>query len=373
MIKSDFDRGIINIGNMYRFHRVFKKLENKENVTIVFLGGSITQDCHATVHELCYAYRVFDWFKQKFPAAEIKYVNAGIGATTSQLGVSRVDEDVLNFEPDVVFVEFSVNDSNNKKFQETYEGLLRKIIFSKTEPAVFTFNNVQYDDGVNAQEVHNAIGRYYNLPIVSMKDSIYQEILKGNFTSKDVSTDNLHPNNTGHGLLSSVIINLLELIFDQYNNGNVESEKAVYPEAPLTSNKYAASKRIRNEVARCDDFKSEFVTVDEREQAGPRDCFKKGIIFNQAGAYIQTKLDFRGLSVQFCKAPDKNSPICGLYIDGERAAILDGNFEEKWGDCLYLQDICYNSEKASHEVKIIVEDYPENCLQNFYFVSFIIY
>ncbi len=373
MQQSVLDRGIINIGSMYRFHRALKKMENRDECNIIFLGGSITQGCNASVNELCYAYRVYDWFARMFPATRINFINAGIGATTSELGVARVAEDVLKYDPDIVFVEFSVNDSNNEKFMETYESLLRKILLYSSEPAVFTFNNVQYNDGVNAQEVHNRIGKYYNLPIVSMKDSIYEEILLGNLTSEDVSTDNLHPNSTGHGLLYEVIVNLLQVISAQYFNGDIDEEVYVVPAESITSIRYISSERIRNEVVKQIDFKSDNVTVDDREQYEPKDCFKKGIIFNGRDAFISADLIFRGLSVQFCKHPGTESPVCSIYVDGEKTAVLDGNFDETWGDCLYLQNITEFSERKIHSVRIEVESYPENCENGFYFVSFITY
>lgn len=373
MQQSVLDRGIINIGSMYRFHKVFKKMEKREECNIVFLGGSITQGCNAAVNELCYAYRVYDWFVRMFPATKINFINAGIGATTSELGVARVSEDVLKYNPDIVFVEFSVNDSNNEKFMETYESLLRKILLSLSEPAVFTFNNVQYDDGVNAQEVHNKIGKFYDLPIVSMRDSIYEEILLGNITSEDISTDNLHPNSKGHGLLYEAIVNLLQVICAQYFNGEVDEEVYVVPDKTITPVRFFSSERIRNEVVKQIDFESNNVTVDEREQYEVKDCFKKGIIFNGKDSYVSADLIFKGLSVQFCKHPGTESPKCSIYVDGEQRGVLDGNFDETWGDCLYLQNIIEFDTRKIHSVRIEVEEYPENCENGFYFVSFITY
>lgn len=370
MLRSDLDIGIINIGNLYRFHRVFDRLKNGDEITVAFLGGSITQDCLATKHELCYAFRTYDWFRRKFPAAKIHYINAGIGGTTSQFGAARVDEDVLSYSPDIVFVEFSVNDSNNEKYKETYESLLRKILLNQSEPAVFTFNNVRYDNGENAQEVHNEIARYYKLPIVSMKDSIYRELLLGHFSSENITADNLHPNDVGHGLLAEVICNLLDTMLSQYYSGNVETEGYTVPKDSLTKVRYIESKRYRNEIAGLPSFQCEGVTIDDREQREVKDCFKKGIIFNQSEAYITLKLKFKSLSVQYMKTMGKNSPLAALYIDGRKTAILDGNFDENW-DCLYLHDICSFEECEEHNIRIEVENYPDNCEQNFYFVSFI--
>ncbi len=370
MVQTALDNGIVSIGNLYRFEKMFDKIKSGKIVKIAFLGGSITQDCHTTVHELCYAYRTFDWFKRQFPSGKFEYINAGIGGTTSQFGVARVEDDILCHKPDMVFVEFSVNDSNTDKFKETYESLLRKILLTENEPAVFTFNNVQYDDGVNAQDVHNEVARYYKLPIVSMKDSIYQEILFGKYTSLDISTDNLHPNNVGHGLLAEVICNLLNTILVQYLNGNLAEDSYIVPELTLTNNRYISSKRIRNEIAVSESFISENVIVDTSEQYGVRDCFKKGFILNTEDSYFEVTLEFSALSVQYLKTMGKNSPLAALYIDGEKVSLLDGNFDENW-DCLYLHDICDYQKSEKHRVRIEIQNYPDDCKQDFYFVSFI--
>jgi lysophospholipase L1-like esterase len=42
--------------------------------------------------------------------AKFDYINAGIGGTTSQFGVTRVENYLLCYHPDFVIVEFSVND-----------------------------------------------------------------------------------------------------------------------------------------------------------------------------------------------------------------------------------------------------------------------
>lgn len=370
MLQSDLDRGIVNIGNLYRFNKVFDRLKKGEEITIAFLGGSITQDCHATKHELCYAFKTFDWFRRKFPVAKINYVNAGIGGTTSQFGVARVDDDVLSCNPDVVFVEFSVNDSNNAKYKESYECLLRKILMFKSEPAVFTFNNVQYDDGVNAQDVHNEVARYYQLPIVSMKDSIYQEILYDNFSSNNITTDNLHPNDIGHGLIADVICNLLETMLSQYYSELSFSEEYIVPENPLTNVKFIDSCRHRNEISGLDTFKCEGVEIDSREQYGVRDCFKKGFIFKESESYIEVSLSFKNLSIQYLKTANKNSPMASLFVDNKKVAILDGNFDENW-DCLYMHDVCSFDNYDEHKIRIEVENYPDNCQQDFYLVSLI--
>ena len=116
----DNHMGIVNRGNWCRIKQVMRKALRGEPITIGFLGGSITQGCNSSIPETCYAYRVYKWWKEKFPNSDITYVNAGIGGTTSQFGVARVDDDLLSKNIDFTTVEFSVNDDANDHFKETW-------------------------------------------------------------------------------------------------------------------------------------------------------------------------------------------------------------------------------------------------------------
>lgn len=122
----DYENAIANRGNLFQLKRVMERAMAGEMITLGFLGGSITQGSLATKPENCYAYRVYEWWSRQFPNAKTMYVNAGIGATTSEYGVARVEADLLKHQPDVVIVEFSVNDESTEHFKETYEGLVPK-------------------------------------------------------------------------------------------------------------------------------------------------------------------------------------------------------------------------------------------------------
>lgn len=145
-----------------------------------FIGGSITQGFAATEPDQCYAARTVAWLRKVFPNTEFDYVNAGIGATNSQFGAARVQEDLLPRLPDLVFVEFSVNDHSTPHFCETYEGLVRQIYGSASAPAMVLIHNVYYDTGKSAAYYHAQIGRHYDLPCISMQNSIYPAVAAGN-------------------------------------------------------------------------------------------------------------------------------------------------------------------------------------------------
>lgn len=321
-------------------------------VKVGFIGGSITAGSLASAKENCYAYRVYSWWVKKFPLSEVSYINAGIGATTSQFGVARVHSDLLQYNPDMVFAEFSVNDSDDDKFQECFEGLIRSILGYESNPALMMFNNVEYDTGNNAQRVHNQIGFHYDLPIVSVKNSIYEEIVAGNLDISKITPDNLHPNDFGHGLVAGLIINLLEKIYIEATEMDDTNAHMSYeiPEKPLTSNRYANSicRNNLNTEAYLDGFNKDLEIKEEW------DVFRNGWTGSINGSRISFEVEASFISIQYKKYAKHPAPIATVIIDGDKdnSTILDGNFDEDWGDCLYLQDIMVAEKPGLHTVDI---------------------
>ena len=249
-MQIDLEKGIANVGDVSRMKEVMARAKRGERLVIGFIGGSITQGSLSTTPQTCYAYRVYTWWKETFPQAEFAYCNAGIGGTTSEFGAARVGTDLLAERPDFVIVEFSVNDESTEHFKETYEGLVRKILGAAWNPAVLLVHNVFYHNGANAQVMHAAIGRHYDLPSVSMQSSIYPEVVAGRIENRAITPDDLHPNDEGHALVASVITYFLE----QVRSGKLTGSNASFAPgaklpAPLTKNAYEDSVRIRNAAA----------------------------------------------------------------------------------------------------------------------------
>ena len=367
-LKKEFDRGIINVGNLSRIRRVMKRAIVGETIKVGFIGGSITAGSVATVPENCYAYQVYLWWKNKFPLSTVEYLNAGIGATTSQFGVARVEQDLLKAEPDMVFAEFSVNDSDNDFYMETFEGLLRKILLYPSEPTLFMFNNVFYDDGHSAQRVHNLVGKYYDLPIVSVKDSIYEEIEKGTILNTEISSDNLHPNDFGHSLIAGLITNLLDRIYDIIFVHESEVEQYLVVSQPLTQNRYFCSERWNsiNSQAKLEGFQK-----DDPIRYSDWNMLRYGWYAGSKGSSIRFEVEARKITIQYCKYAVHPAPIAKVMIDGndKDVTFLDANFEETWGDCPYLQDIVAYDVIGKHTVDIIITDEVKD--KNFYLVAII--
>lgn len=365
---------------MTRLKNLMKRAANGESLVIGFLGGSITQGSLSSTPETCYAYLVYEWWKKSFPNAEFSFVNGGIGGTTSHYGGARAWKDVLCYRPDIVTVDFSVNDDANEFFEETYEGTLRRLLAAPSAPAVVVLNNVFYDTGKNAQDYHNRIADHYGIPHVSIKDTIYPDVESGKIVRADITPDNLHPNDKGHRLVADEICKLLDSIKaeveeetiagENIEDKSTKTEASVLLPAPLTENAYEHSRliQIQDNEAILDGF-----LVDPIEKKGLLDIFKNGWTAAHTNDKISFEIECSCLAVQYRKSVQQPVPKAKAVIDGDEAhaVILDGNFTEDWGDCLYLEPLLHHAEKKVHRIEITVTD-AKDIVRPFYLVSLIV-
>lgn len=365
---------------MTRLKNLMKRAANGESLVIGFLGGSITQGSLSSTPKNCYAYLVYEWWKKSFPNAAFSFVNGGIGGTTSHYGGARAWKDVLCYRPDIVTVDFSVNDDANEFFEETYEGTLRRLLAAPSAPAVVVLNNVFYDTGKNAQDYHNRIADHYGIPHVSIKDTVYPDVESGKIVRADITPDNLHPNDKGHRLVADEICKLLDSIKAEVEEETIEGENiegkstkteaSVLLPAPLTENAYEHSRliQIQDNEAILDGF-----LVDPIEKKGMLDIFKNGWTAAHTNDKISFEIECSCLAVQYRKSVQQPVPKAKAVIDGdeEHAVILDGNFTEDWGDCLYLEPLLHHAEKKVHRIEITVTD-AKDIVRPFYLVSLIV-
>ena len=103
------------------------------------------------------------------------------------------------------------------------------------------------------------------------------------------------------------------------------------------------------------------------------DIFKNGWTATHTNDKISFEIECSCLAVQYRKSVQKPVPKAKAVIDGdeEHAVILDGNFTEDWGDCLYLEPLLHHAEKKVHRLEITVTD-AENIVRPFYLVSLIV-
>ena len=226
------EKSLMQLGNNSRLKKALDKARRGEDITIAFIGGSITQGAGAIpINTRCYAYETFQGLCRllgKGTDENIHYRKAGVGGTPSELGMIRYERDVLRLKeeeahleelPDIVVVEFAVNDEGDETKGECYDSLVRKILSAKNSPAVILLFAVFVDD-FNLQERLSPVGRAYDLPMVSVKDAVVEQFCQKPGAGRMVSKsqffyDSYHPTNIGHRIMADCILHLLKKVDTQ--------------------------------------------------------------------------------------------------------------------------------------------------------------
>lgn len=269
----------------------FAKVKEGKPVTIAYFGGSIT------AAQGGWRERSLTWFQQQFPQANIKHINAGVGGTGSDLGVFRVKNDVINYKPDLVFVEFAVNDGGlaPERIYQTMEGIVRQIwrADSKTDICfVYTISGqmvptLQKGELWSSMLAMEHVAEFYGIPSVKFGPQVVDLIKEGKliFQGKPAehpdkivfSTDNVHPlAQTGHKIYTEVLTRSLQLIRDNilifkhklgkpYIAGNWETAQMIsMKEITKTGNWHELTDQ--DTVAKM--FRSKFPYLIKSDQAG---------------------------------------------------------------------------------------------------------
>ncbi len=339
-----------NVGNQARLAAFFRKLQAGEEVTAAFLGGSITQGTSAG-NDLCYARLTANWLQEQFPDAKVNYVNAGIGATGSYIGVHRCDAQVLSQDPDIVFVDFSVNDTTERTEMNktTYESLMRKLWFAESSPAIVTIAMTQ-ENGTSFQEYHGEVVKRYDIPMISYKNAILDIIDKGYIQWTDISDDDIHPNIPGHALLTDLITNYLQSVIDDLDN--IGAEESDFSQPSENGDKYINAKLLRPSDTEPASFGA--FTVRDAAFGGFDGSW---LLKSSEGEFteadgIEFNVTAKNFGIIYGKTTS-NSVKADVYIDGELITTLNTDFSGGWGNYAEFAEIAALDEEGEHTLKIV--------------------
>ena len=190
-------------------------IQNKRKVTIGYLGGSITAGSGSSNEKYCWRYRVTQELGKLFPDTGFEGINAAIGGTDSSLGLFRMDSDMMQQKPDMVFVEFAVNDCELQKSAMYMENIVRQLLkYDKDMPVVFIYTVTQrmIDEGYSRGELpesvkqHNLVAEYYNIPVINAGKALFDTITEEKCDIYRYTIDSVHPNDDGYALYTNVIM-----------------------------------------------------------------------------------------------------------------------------------------------------------------------
>ncbi|MBQ2967715.1 MAG: SGNH/GDSL hydrolase family protein [Clostridia bacterium] len=225
------------------------KLQKGEDVTIAYLGGSITQQN---------TWRTYTtkWFEENYEG-NITEVNIGIAGTGANLAVCRIDQDILVHNPDLVFIEYAVNGGEAKDM----EGMVRKVWeHDPTTDICFVYTTITSNYSTYAAgDIHNyakvfeGVAEYYGVPSVFFGKQAFDLYDQGKLTLSAktqeegkilYTTDGVHPTTDGGwlaaGAIARSVVNM-EKTFDKetYTETNHTMPETYYDAFPWVDASYS--------------------------------------------------------------------------------------------------------------------------------------
>lgn len=191
--------------------------------SVVYLGGSITDGSDASSRETN-SWRALTtaWMRKQLYTFNQNHYNAGVGGTPSWYGLIRLQTDVIDRSPALVFIDFAVNDADSGRgsrtnyFYPSGEALIRRLraalpnaklvcnIFSCPQNYSFMVGS-----RVTARNLWLELASRYNLTLIRW--DTYLEGLMG-VGYNDVAVEayltaagNVHPNDAGHAAAFATI------------------------------------------------------------------------------------------------------------------------------------------------------------------------
>jgi lysophospholipase L1-like esterase len=220
-----------------------------ERLSVVFFGASLTWGANASdPQRTSFRGQVADRLEAKYPQARFKFWDAAIGGTGSQLGVFRLDRDVLARKPDLVFLDFSANDdiySDRRETLSSYESLVRRILSEAGCPVVqvvfpFQWNIAQGNlAGMKRRDAHHKIAAAYHTAIGDAIELALERVASKQTTIEQLwPVDGVHPCDAGYQLFA-------DAAWSAFESAVAARQVCIVSDKMLFDDTYLKNRRVR--------------------------------------------------------------------------------------------------------------------------------
>ncbi|HPA71010.1 MAG TPA: GDSL-type esterase/lipase family protein [Spirochaetota bacterium] len=185
-----------------------------EPATIVALGDSLTRGWMVRKGYLEF---MDEMLRAKYPSANFSIINQGIPGDTSDGGLERLGDDVIDHDPHCVFLQFALNDAFIGINPSVYKNTMRAMIDTlraDTDAEIILITSVYIQ---NSRE-NDMAERFYDrlaeladecsLPIARVHDYWKKMIREGADFRKLVQYDGVHPTVEGYRLMAEAIMEI---------------------------------------------------------------------------------------------------------------------------------------------------------------------
>ena len=211
------------VASVDKLANTYYKLTTEKKLNVAYFGGSVTGG-QGGKDGYSWASETTKWLKANFPNAQINELNNAWGGTSAFWGYFRMSEDntgskgnLIKFNPDLIFIEFSINDAyaHLTQMQSSYymEGIVKKLREANPNvDIVIVFVTDKSRQGTEHENIlgHKVVAEHYGIPTINVGDALVAEIKAKNAKWEDYVTDIVHPNNKGYKVYADCIAKYLK-------------------------------------------------------------------------------------------------------------------------------------------------------------------
>lgn len=201
-----------------------KKWPENRTINLVFHGHSVPSGYADTpnVRTLqAYPYQVLQAVKEVYPYAVVNSITTSIGGENSEQGAKRFRKDVLTHRPDVLFIDYALNDRgiSLEKARKSWESMIKEALKEGIKVILLTptpdlTEDITSDDSpleIHSRQIRH-LAKVYEIGLVDSY-AAFREMKKDGIELNSFMSQSNHPNQKGHLVVT-------ELILDYFMNAH---------------------------------------------------------------------------------------------------------------------------------------------------------
>lgn len=219
-MKWEYKKYTDYINYRHPLKHTYDKLTKGETLNVAYFGGSVTSGTGSDDSH-CWRGLVGQWLENNFKKAKINNLNFSWGDSGLFLGLYRLQRDVISKKPDLLFLEYSINDLYNGTDYTLcacrFETAIREIRAACPKcdiVCILVTNQNLFEDAKNGKlheqaQAHEDICAAYNIPSIHVGRALVDKMGSISNWSQYV-TDSVHPNSEGYKVYFNEIEKFLQ-------------------------------------------------------------------------------------------------------------------------------------------------------------------
>lgn len=192
------------------------RIVNDLELRISFMGGSVTSGMGSSAVKGGFRTRLINFLKEECPSARFSEASSTLGGNGSQYGVYITEQMIASTKPDLVFIEYAVNNGYDgvrdaDKLWNHYETMIHLI--RKANPyadIVLVYVSDRGETSQNIIPILEQIADKYQLTSINLHQAMKDSMNSDYKWEYYYGNDSVHPNDNGYDVMAEVLFGAVQ-------------------------------------------------------------------------------------------------------------------------------------------------------------------